>query len=304
MIHTTPRGVIGVAVRPLINFSVAMFVFCSGYLTKLEIKDIKEFYKKRILRVLIPYVIWSIIYTVAYGSYSTFAKNLLTANVITPFYYLFVYMQFVLLTPIIGKLLKSKYSWIGGLITPISIIIIRYIWNFLGLFPGFPFPGTVIFVWFAYYYMGMALGNDMIEFTLDYKKAIALYGLFLLLSWIEGSAWFLFGNYDMATTQIRLTSFLTSTAACLLAYLFLRDEKIMVQDNHFIQVLIKIGDCSFGIYLSHYLIMSALGKIPGYGLLPFPLTSVLIVAVTTAGVIVGNKMLGKRLSKYLGVDIV
>lgn len=52
LIHTCPLGLSQVLVRPFINFSVGLFLFLSGYLTKLENNDWKNFYKKRIVRVL------------------------------------------------------------------------------------------------------------------------------------------------------------------------------------------------------------------------------------------------------------
>ena len=64
MIHTTPLGAWQVFCRPFINFSVATFLFLSGYLTKIENDNWYVFCKKRIIRVIIPYIIWTILYTV------------------------------------------------------------------------------------------------------------------------------------------------------------------------------------------------------------------------------------------------
>jgi fucose 4-O-acetylase-like acetyltransferase len=63
MIHTTPLGTCQAVCRPVINFSVATFLFISGYLTKTENDNWGNFCKKRIIRVLIPYVIWTVLYT-------------------------------------------------------------------------------------------------------------------------------------------------------------------------------------------------------------------------------------------------
>lgn len=256
--------------------------------------------KKRISKIFIPYVIWSLIFTVVYGSYSSLLNNLITANANLTFYYVFVYIQLVLLTPLIGKLLKSKYSWFGWCITPISIIIIRYVCTLMRVELGFPFPGTLFVVWFTYYYLGMGLGNHILKYNLNWKKSIVLYGLVLVLSEVEGLAWMLYGNYDMATTQIRFTSLLTSTVACLLVYKFIKDDGIVIKDNMVNKMLIKIGDCSFGIYLSHVLVMVVLAKIPGYGYLFFPVRSLIIIGLTTLCVMAGGKILGK-FRKYVGL---
>lgn len=300
MIHSNTDGVVGVGVRPFINYAVAMFIFCSGYLTKLEINDLGSFYKKRIGRVIVPYLLWSLIYTVAYGSYSSLIVNLLTANAHHSFYYIFVYIQLVLLTPAIGRLLKSKYRWIGWAIAPISVLIIRYICTFAGVELGFPFPATLCLVWFTYYYLGLGLGNHVFEYGDSWKKTIGMYAVVLLLSEVEGFVWMIYGNYDLATSQVRLTSILTSTVACLLAYRYIKDDGVELADSLLSRALITIGNCSFGIYLSHNLVMSVLERVPGYGYLFFPLRSIVILAVTTLCVMAGHRVLG-RYAKLAGL---
>lgn len=48
--------------------------------------------------------------------------NLITARAGAQFYFIFVYIQFVILTPLLGKVLMSKYRWIGWVVTPLSTI--------------------------------------------------------------------------------------------------------------------------------------------------------------------------------------
>lgn len=65
--HTCPEGMWSVACRPLVNICVPLFLFFSGYLTKIENTDWATFFKKRIVRVAIPYLIWTVIYTIQTG---------------------------------------------------------------------------------------------------------------------------------------------------------------------------------------------------------------------------------------------
>lgn len=65
IIHSNANGIISVIDRPFVNFAVAIFIFISGYLTKLSYSDIRNFYKKRIVKVGMPYIVWTIIYTIA-----------------------------------------------------------------------------------------------------------------------------------------------------------------------------------------------------------------------------------------------
>ena len=47
-------------VRRIINFATAVFIFMSGYFSKCD--NTKEFYKKKLSRLVMPLVIWNLIY--------------------------------------------------------------------------------------------------------------------------------------------------------------------------------------------------------------------------------------------------
>ena len=94
-IHTTPPGEWQVFCKPFINFAVATFIFLSGYLTKDQGEDWKSFYFRRIRRVAVPYLIWSVMYSIpdmiASGPVAL-VKNLLTANAnVHSTIYLYIY---------------------------------------------------------------------------------------------------------------------------------------------------------------------------------------------------------------------
>jgi len=51
--------------RIIINFAVAVFIFLSGYFTKSEkIKNTKSFFQNRFKKLYIPFITWSLIYTI------------------------------------------------------------------------------------------------------------------------------------------------------------------------------------------------------------------------------------------------
>lgn len=127
LIHTCPSGLSQVFVRPFLNFAVAMFIFLSGYLTKTENEDWIHFIKKRCLRVMIPYIVWTIIYTLPSFSFQKLAFNLVTTKSAYTLYYVFVYIQLVILTPLLCKVAYSNPKWVVGLISPAYMLIINYL---------------------------------------------------------------------------------------------------------------------------------------------------------------------------------
>lgn len=58
LIHNTPVGILQVLCRPFFNFAVGLFLFLSGFLTDYD----KYNPHKRIRKVVVPYIVWTIIY--------------------------------------------------------------------------------------------------------------------------------------------------------------------------------------------------------------------------------------------------
>lgn len=303
LIHTVD-GIQALITRPILNFCVAMFIFLSGYLTKMEIPNLKDFYFKRISKVAIPYVIWTVIYSLLFWEgFKKFLINLLSAHAGIQFYYIFVYIQLVLLTPLVIKLLKSKYNWIGFIITPLFIIIARYIFPFAGFEIVEPFKKTIFLNWFTYYYLGMAIKNKVINYRISEKKTMILYIISLLCCLSEAFAWYyLDNNLDMATTQLKLSSIPVAISAEFLGYIFITSDKIPIKDTKLTKFLIMIGDSAFGIYFSHYAIIKLLNMIPGYSsLMVFPLNSIITFIISLILIFICQKFLSPKILGYLAL---
>lgn len=301
MIHTTPMGKYQVFCRPFINFSVATFLFISGYLTKIDTNNWSTFYRKRITRVLFPYIFWTIIYTLPVIHSKGLIKlpiNLLTAKAAFPLYYIFVYIQFVLLTPFIGKLAKSKYQAIGWFIAPISVFIFKYYPLFMGKeFNSFVslFWSNVCLGWFTFYYLGLILGNKIIEKQYSLKILGILYFISIVLQMAEGYVWLLLGDTNCGT-QLKLTSILTSSLFLLIVYTVLDKRKTINSCTP----LAVIGDYSFGIYLCHIMVMHVLARTPYYSSIPYPITSAIVVILSFFCCHIGYRIFGKRISRWIG----
>lgn len=65
LIHCLPQCAASVAIRPFLNFSVALFLFLSGVLTD-ERKFNAGGLRRRISKVAGPYAFWSVIYLAAF----------------------------------------------------------------------------------------------------------------------------------------------------------------------------------------------------------------------------------------------
>ena len=185
-IHNTPNGIAQVYFRPFLNFSVGLFLFFSGMLS-----DVNKWNpRKRILKVAIPYILWTMIYVIM-GNYQVlndvpiiFLKKLITGKAAAVMYYIFVYCEFTLLIPVIDKLARSRYRYIGFLITPMEIIFMRLI----PLVKGYEvnkylqiIMGISCLGWFSYYYFGYLVGNNLLNIKIKTTRIICLYIVSLAL---------------------------------------------------------------------------------------------------------------------------
>lgn len=300
IIHTTPLGYWQVFCRPFINFAVAMFLFLSGYLTKIENDNWGSFYKRRIVRVIIPYFVWTVLYTLYSQNIGKLPENLLTAKATAHMYYIFVYVQFVLLTPLLGKLATSKYRFLGWFVSPVSLIIFRYYW----LLTGHTLNHSVSLLWsdaclgwFTFYYLGLVLGNHIIEKHYSLKVLVMLYLASIVLQMAEGYRWLMLGEINCGT-QMKLTAILTSTLFLLIAYTALNSSRFDIKNSF----LIMIGDYSFGIYLCHILIIKCLRDyVPLYRDIPFPITSIIVLLLSLAFCYLVDKLCGEKVCRWIGV---
>lgn len=295
--------------RQFVNFSVPLFLTISGYfLASKKISDFNNYYsfiKKQIPRVIIPYCLWGILYIgldlLRGEEINNTIFKFLSFQISTPFYFIFLILQFYLLLPILKKLAKNKGGVIvSALISFLSCLVIfylRYFTNthlpiiiYAGLFP----------TWMVFYVLGMYLKMNKI----NVKSKILL--LFFVISFILSLAetyyiYGLFNDIANSVTAVKISSFLYSISLVLL--LFRLREKII----SFPPFMVYLGQISFGLYLSHMLILFTLGYLLK-PLLPFQVNALFyqfsqILLTVLLGVMVSLlfRKINKNFSvKYLG----
>lgn len=303
LIHTnSPDSMSQIFIRPFINFSVALFLFLSGYLTKLENSDWKSFCIKRVTRVFVPYAIWTVIYALFNGSINRIPINLATAGAAGPFYYIFVYIQFVILTPLLVKLAKSKYVYYGFIITPVALLLFNYplAMTSIGtnqLFSLFTWLNCLS--WFTFYYLGLLLGNHVIDVHYSIKSLIVPLAISIIMQMVEGYVWFRVGASNIGT-QSKITSLITSCIVLLIVHVLLTQRRIKTQNR----LLLLIGDYSFGIYLIHPLLIMLAFKyaLTYYNQIPYLVNTAIILLVCFLICHLGNILLPSKASRWLGLS--
>lgn len=295
--------------RKIINFAVATFVFMAGYFVNVDVLSDKEFsYKKWILyrggRLCIPFMIWSLLYSglellrIVHGGnkihWLGFVYRFIVGKSATPFYYIVVLVQLAVITPWIVKIVKqdgiiSKALW---LVTPVYLVYL-YTWNYLaGASPRL--YETLFPAWFGFYYMGIQVHCGWKLKCNEYVVAGTL-----VLSCIEAVGLRVAGlDIGFYISQITVGSFLYSIA--MIGWLLKKNES----NRCGCCLLSKIGDCSYGIFYIHMVVLMFVGRIIkcenwyAYWLLRFVLTASISYTIVNIGQMVLKNH--KKLLRYIG----
>lgn len=245
--------------RQFINIPVAIFIFLAGYFTKIEKlsnkENIKKYYINKIKHLLIPYLIWSIIYNflyviVNYDSVQVFdiIKNFVFGSSSAQLYFILVLLQLVIITPFLAKNIENKKNiTICLLITPINLVVI-YLYNII---KGSQLPLYSLFftVWFIFYYLGILVRKNQIKIDkfiskISLKKSIVIVLISFMIAVIESIVLLKLNiDYCFALSQIKIGSYIFVLSMIILLFKI----KEYYAENKF-NVLRKIGDYSYGIY--------------------------------------------------------
>lgn len=187
-------------------------------------------------------------------------------------YYLLVYAQLLLLTPLLYRLLRRHRALVYA-VTPVFLGC-REIVALLGV--ALPQIQVLFPAWLLYYVLGLDWERVEVSAKKASSKLPILWILIMALQVAIGYFWLAFGDYNMATTQLKLSSMLTSCVVLLLVGLRSEWAKSILS----CRFLVRLGDCSFGIYLCHMVVMGAIGKLLGLLVLPMVMKTILMTILT------------------------
>lgn len=294
--------------RNLINFPVAVFMFLSGYFAKPDYSRIGQFYKDRIIRLIVPYCSWTIIYlflrsTLAGNKFDiyTLLLSFLLGKVAAPFYYIIVLFYFTLATPFLVRYVKDVVRSIAVLLVSLAFGVVIYV---LQLVYGFNIFYVLKYtpIWLVFYYFGILCKRN--QLILDKFQSLIKYSplLFLFCYSLEllGTYCFLHvGNGQViAYSQLRISGFLYAVSViCTFLWLYCKRNS----DNW----LVYLGNNSYGIFYIHCLGILLARKLVKLRDLPF-IVNVLIEFIFAFGLSLCliyciNKIGNKRLKALLGI---
>lgn len=229
------------------------------------------------------------------GAIGTF-KLVLTAGASAQMYFIAVYLQLVGLTPLLYRLLR-RCRWLVYAITPIALIAYEAA---AGMGFCFPVLGRLFPFWLIFYVVGLDWGRW--KNLVAQRRRLVVPCVFVAIGCqvVAGFCWSAFGDYNMATTQLKLSSMTSSLVAIAAIMTAPSNIRSRMADSP----LSRVGDASFGIYLCHILVLTVLQKLLGLLSLPLWVMTALLWAATLlfSFIVVeaANRFMSKRLAGLIG----
>lgn len=201
--------------------------------------------------MLIPYCLWTLVLLFFRNKLSapSLIEALLTGSATAQMYFLLVYAQLVFLTPVLSAILRTRRFAAALYCVIPSVLFVRSViaYEFDVVLPIDP-----LFVsWLGFYLIGLEWRSRVEPFLAEHEvragTLILLVASGVIAQEAVGAFWMKRGVYEMATSQLKQISALTSLCfACPTVSLPERCRRHLA-----IAPLVFLGDCSFGTYLCH-----------------------------------------------------
>lgn len=312
--HIQDNGILEIIIRQFINYSLPVFLFISGYFVTNANFRVNErpftFIRKRLKRLLIPYLLWSVIgivltkkFNLTYVIYCLF-----TGQAMFQLYYIVVLIQLIVLTPLIVRTLNNKKLIVLMLmVTPIYLGACYCYYFISNKLIDFPYNAIPFIPWFIFYYLGILFrSNQKVKSIITKYIGLTCLGylVFLFLSIFEGLSIYRYNInwFDFAKSQIKFSSFSASFFFIWIA-MYMK-EKIQVNPRG---LLIYIGNNSFGIFFIHIIVKKLLSMSGIFSNItnqvPYTaLNTIVNICISLLLIFIVKKIMGEKISRvYFGL---
>jgi peptidoglycan/LPS O-acetylase OafA/YrhL len=238
-------------VHSFLPFVIPLFIIVSGIALAYNYDDkinFIDFYKKRLVRIIPPYIFISLIAIFALGllnqipSIETIIFKLLTGTAADPLWFIVLIIQLYLIFPFIFiEILRwQRKSSIFFILFPAMALLIQIMWDL------YVFQTPFIFTFFASFFFYFVIG---IYFGIFYKETIfriRTLPVLLPLVFSLGSFLFIFLKWNEPVLSVLLNLIFNISTIILTIKLTLT----IIEQNFFLGSFIRdIGVISFGVYL-------------------------------------------------------
>lgn len=285
---------IGVVINNLVRFAVPLFLVLSGATLLTKQYSLVEFYKKRMSRVLIPFLFWLPAYWVfrwfmlrewerpyRFDAIVRWGTDLFVREgVSVHLWFVYMILLLYLFIPFIAIILKSASRK--------SIVIFLVVWmliNHLQLFGVFNIGSFSLLFQKLYGYMlyigYLVLGYYLHTLNSQYRLSrISAFKLYIFTVVIASLFTFYLSVQSGKQTLTVMNTFTLNTLLQVVAVYFLL-KNIEFKNKYLVRFIQTISNYSFGIYLVHIMVISLFFRIGIFWTMAHPLISVPLVLFIT-----------------------
>jgi len=243
------------------RFAVPLFFMISGFVLELNYhlhESYLTYLKKRISRIFIPYLFWSIIYyffVYFKGRDPNFLSSLLQGNASYQLYFIPALLIFYLLFPLIHNFCEFLINkWVLIVFGLIQLLLLYYDYSIHPL-PIY-YPIGIALLNFYVFLLGIVLARNQERF----KNFIRKWKLFLLFGTIVFATFVFFeGLNGYLKTHDYLTFYSSWRPSILIYTVFLSGFLYWVFDRKlkFVEMIKKLSHLSFFVFFIHVIILEA-----------------------------------------------
>ena len=295
-------------------FVVQGFIFLSGmklFLSRTKQFSYGSYLAKRFLHVILPYIIWVVIYYLYfafYRHYFTFSitsllRYMYVGDLVSPFYYIIIIAQFYILAPFWRKIIaKANPVILTSFALLITIISTKYLPEMIAaLFPNahFMYADRVFATYLIYWIAGCFAGLNYEKF----KKTLSENRMLINTAFGFALVYYIYLCY-LRFSQGKGIAYLEDVRIfyCICAILFFFSAAVRISerrktgaDSRFDMAVSSIDKVSYSIYLAHCLVIFELDHIlEPYASMSvkasYPLRLIIVYAVTICGSLLWRRL--------------
>lgn len=259
--HVSGQFILAPANYVFMAWGVSVFFMISGALLFSKPQDLSTFYKRRFSRILMPIVIWSVIYIFFDRIFKEDSKTIINRILMIPFtqqtallWFMYTLVGIYLISPIMSVWLSKA--------TRKDVEIVLGIWAitlmlpYLSLLdPSFTDAVGMNGIFHSFYgFVGYALLGYYLRIYSDIKILSVKYLIMVIVAF--GFPFFVFGTRLLPIDVLNSSMSLSSALMSVVAFLFFKG--LNYKDGKLLRAILKIAEFSFGIYLSHMIFLKPL----------------------------------------------
>lgn len=283
---------IGNIIDSAVRFSVPAFLMISGVTLLNKQYAILDFYKKRINKVLLPFMFWAPVYYIfrflslpTSNQPSTFAETynwaitlFLEEGISKHFWYIYMILFLYLLTPFIQRLLQYLNTKNVGYFICIWIYIcIAYTFGLISTKEWHPFVGKLFYYFLNGGYLLLGYYLNKYDFTSKKHKIIAWC---IFAGSIAATAFFTYWISKSAQKlNLMLYGYLSINTIIQSVAIFYIFKDTVIKNNVLTTIKDTLSNYSFGIYLVHILVLGVFFRYGIFWTMYYPIISVPLVGL-------------------------